>query len=170
MRSCRVVRASGCQWRSRNTLGFDPSILRHYKIWGAAVLSNVYKKWKKSYKIPLKKKNFLIWFDSSFANIRVFYALLTSKSLLPWGPKIKNTVVLAHLPPFTWFFFVFSLTLPIVRCRMYLRLGRPYPKCISSAVVSSGFFVIVDSRILGGFPLHYFRVWTSIKHLASFAE
>jgi hypothetical protein len=62
------------------------------------------------------------------------------------------------------------LTLPIVRCRMYLRLGRPYPKCISSAIVISGFFVFADSRILGGFPLHYFRVWTSIKHLASFAE
>jgi hypothetical protein len=36
MRSSRVIRASGCQCRSRNYPGFDPSILRHSGIWGAA--------------------------------------------------------------------------------------------------------------------------------------
>ncbi len=36
MRSCRVVRASDSQCRSRNCPGFDPSILRHSGIWGAA--------------------------------------------------------------------------------------------------------------------------------------
>ncbi len=34
----------------------------------------------------------------------------------------------------------------------------------------SGFFVIVYFRILWGFPLHYFRVWNSMKLLANFAE
>ncbi len=36
MRSSRVVRASDSQWRSRNCPGFNPSILRHSGIWGAA--------------------------------------------------------------------------------------------------------------------------------------
>ncbi len=36
MRSIRVVRASGSQCRSRNCPGFDPSILRHIRIWEAA--------------------------------------------------------------------------------------------------------------------------------------
>jgi hypothetical protein len=36
MRSTRVVRASNSQCRSRNCLGFDPSILRHNGICGAA--------------------------------------------------------------------------------------------------------------------------------------
>ncbi len=47
MRSSRVVRASGCQCQSRNSLGFDPSILRHSGIWETAdeaVLTNVHKK------------------------------------------------------------------------------------------------------------------------------
>ncbi len=43
----QVVGASGCQCQSRNSPGFDPSILRHSGIWGAAddaVLNNVHKK------------------------------------------------------------------------------------------------------------------------------
>jgi hypothetical protein len=36
MRSSRVVRAPDCQCQSRNSPGFDPSILRHSGIWGAA--------------------------------------------------------------------------------------------------------------------------------------
>jgi hypothetical protein len=36
MRSSRVVRAYDCQCQSRNSPGFDPSILRHNGIWGAA--------------------------------------------------------------------------------------------------------------------------------------
>ncbi len=36
MRSSRVVRASDRQFRSRNSPGFDPSILRHSGILGAA--------------------------------------------------------------------------------------------------------------------------------------
>ncbi len=46
MRSCLVVRASDCQCRSRYSPGFDPSILRHSGIWGAAdeaVLNTVYR-------------------------------------------------------------------------------------------------------------------------------
>jgi len=49
-----VVRASGCQCQSCNSPGFDPSILRHSGIWGAAyeeLLNNVHKK-KKVQKIP----------------------------------------------------------------------------------------------------------------------
>ncbi len=44
MRSSRMVRASGCQCQSRNSPGFDPSVLRHSGISGAAdetVLNNV---------------------------------------------------------------------------------------------------------------------------------
>ncbi len=57
MRYSRVVRASGRQCQNRNSPGFDPSILRHSGIWGAAdeaVLNNVHKK-KKVKKSPLKK-------------------------------------------------------------------------------------------------------------------
>ncbi len=46
MTTSRAVRASGCQCQSCNSPGFDPSILRHSGICGAAdeaVLSNVYK-------------------------------------------------------------------------------------------------------------------------------
>ncbi len=55
MKSSRVVRASDSQCRSRNCPGFDPSILRHSGIWGAAdeaVLNIVRKK-----PPPPKKKN-----------------------------------------------------------------------------------------------------------------
>ncbi len=58
MRSSRVVRAFDSQCCSRNCPGFDPSILRHSGIWGAAdeaVLSIVHKKIQKT---PLKK---VIW-------------------------------------------------------------------------------------------------------------
>jgi hypothetical protein len=44
--SSLVVRASDCQCRSRNSPGFDPSILRHSEIWGAAdeaMLNTVHK-------------------------------------------------------------------------------------------------------------------------------
>ncbi len=36
MRSRLVIKASDCQCRIRNSPGFDPSILRHSRIWGAA--------------------------------------------------------------------------------------------------------------------------------------
>jgi len=36
IRPSRVVRASDCQCRSHNSPGFNPSILRHSGIWGAA--------------------------------------------------------------------------------------------------------------------------------------
>ncbi len=53
MRCTRVARASDSQCRSRNCIGFDPSILRHSGIWGAAdeaVLNKVhtFKKSKKN--------------------------------------------------------------------------------------------------------------------------
>ncbi len=47
IRSSRVVRASACQCRSRKSHGFDPSILGHSEIWGAAdeeVLNTVHRK------------------------------------------------------------------------------------------------------------------------------
>ncbi len=47
MRSSQTVRASDCQCQSRNSPGFDPSILRHSEIWGAAdeeVLNKVHTK------------------------------------------------------------------------------------------------------------------------------
>jgi hypothetical protein len=52
MRSSRAPRASGCQCQSHNSPGFDPSILRHSGIRGAAdeaVWNNVHEK------NPLKK-------------------------------------------------------------------------------------------------------------------
>ncbi len=52
MRSSQLVKASGYQCQSRNSPGFDPSILRRSRIWGAAdeaVLNNVYRN-KKIYK------------------------------------------------------------------------------------------------------------------------
>jgi hypothetical protein len=58
MRSCRAVKASGCQCWSCNSPGFDLSILRHSGIWGAAdesVLNKV--KEEKNPKIsPCKKE------------------------------------------------------------------------------------------------------------------
>jgi hypothetical protein len=48
----RVLRSSGCQCQSRNSPGFDPSILGHSGIWGTAddvVLNKVHK----TQKIPL---------------------------------------------------------------------------------------------------------------------
>ncbi len=49
MRSSQVVRASDSQCRSRNCPGFDPSILRHSGIWGAAdeAVLNIVPKQKK---------------------------------------------------------------------------------------------------------------------------
>ncbi len=47
MRSSRVLKASDCQCQNRNSTGFDPSILGHSGIWGAAdeaVLNKVLKK------------------------------------------------------------------------------------------------------------------------------
>ncbi len=58
MRFSRVVRASDSQYRSRNCPGFDPSMLRHSEIWGAAdeiVLNTVHKK------NPPYKKIFTLW-------------------------------------------------------------------------------------------------------------
>ncbi len=46
-RSSPVVKASNCQWQSRNCPAFKPSILRHIGIWGSAdetVLNTVHKK------------------------------------------------------------------------------------------------------------------------------
>ncbi len=57
MRSSRVVRAFNSQCRSRNCPGFDPSILRHSGILGAAdeaVLNTVQKKKKSQKKSPFK--------------------------------------------------------------------------------------------------------------------
>ncbi len=53
-RSSLVVRASNCQWRSRKSPRFDPGILRHSGIWGAAdeAVLNTVRREKKSKKIP----------------------------------------------------------------------------------------------------------------------
>jgi hypothetical protein len=55
MISSLVVRASDCQCRSRNSPGFNPSILRHRGIWGAAdeaVLNTVHRRRKKIQQNP----------------------------------------------------------------------------------------------------------------------
>ncbi len=64
MRSGRVVRASDSQCRSRNCPGFDPSILRHSGIWGAAdesALNIVHKKEKKAYEAWFPRQGLKIW-------------------------------------------------------------------------------------------------------------
>ncbi len=48
-----VVRASDSQWRSRNCPGFDPSILRHSGIWGAADEAFLNKVQKNPKRMPL---------------------------------------------------------------------------------------------------------------------
>jgi hypothetical protein len=58
MRSSRVARASDSQCQSRNSPGFDPSILRHGGISGAAdetVLKKVHIKSKKPVKLHIGK-------------------------------------------------------------------------------------------------------------------
>jgi hypothetical protein len=77
MRSSKVVRASDCQCQSHNCSGFDPSILRHSGIWGAAdeaVVNNVYRK-----KIPPLKQNsvllrFALIFLLHFAYLKFVFA------------------------------------------------------------------------------------------------
>jgi hypothetical protein len=59
MRSSRVVRASGCRFQTRNSPGFDPTILRHSEILGAAddaVLNNVHKTKKRKKTQPTLNK------------------------------------------------------------------------------------------------------------------
>ncbi len=59
MRPSQVVRAADCQCRSRNSPGFDPSILRHSGIWGVAdeaVLNTVHIK-EKIQKSPCNSRN-----------------------------------------------------------------------------------------------------------------
>jgi hypothetical protein len=55
MRSSRLVRASDCQCRSRNSPGFDPSILRHSRSGGATNETVLNKVPYIRKKIPLKK-------------------------------------------------------------------------------------------------------------------
>jgi hypothetical protein len=57
MRSSRMVSVSDSQCRSRNCPGFDPSILQHSGIWGAADVAVLIKYWKIK-KSPLRKFKF----------------------------------------------------------------------------------------------------------------
>jgi hypothetical protein len=68
MRSSLVVRASDCQCRSRNSPGFDPGILRHSGIWGAAdeaVLNTVHRS-KKNAKNPPVNNGRCLFFWAMF--------------------------------------------------------------------------------------------------------
>jgi hypothetical protein len=59
MISSRVIRAFGCQCQSRNSPGFETSILRDSGIWGAAeeaVLNNVHNSEKFLINTPCKKQ------------------------------------------------------------------------------------------------------------------
>jgi hypothetical protein len=69
MRFSRVVRASDSQCRSRNCTGFDPSILRHSGIWGAAdetVLNTVHKKNQTNSLLKIRIRT-----SSPFKNMRI---------------------------------------------------------------------------------------------------
>ncbi len=83
MRSSREVRASDSQCQSRSCPGFDPSILRHSGIWGAAddtVLNKVLENSKKS---PWKKRdsNTSLWCQpAAWSWIFVILVPNTSKS------------------------------------------------------------------------------------------
>ncbi len=91
-RSCRAVKANDSQCRSRNCPGFDPSILRHSGIWGAAneaELNIVYKKKKKSPKnSPL---NFFITDQAMHEKI-----LPTQISMFRWNPEMTQIPASKH--------------------------------------------------------------------------
>ncbi len=83
MRSSLVVRASDCQCTSCNGPGFDPSIRRHSKIWGAAdeaVLNIVRKKKRKNPpKNYLKKKKKNISMPRNIVVCRLCAAVLSAE-------------------------------------------------------------------------------------------
>ncbi len=93
-RSSRGVRVSGCQCQSRIIPGFDPSLLRQSRIWGAAgeaVLNNVQKKEKilffarKTDRASLFVQQMDVWFISGSTS--KFYetaALLLILDLINW--------------------------------------------------------------------------------------
>ncbi len=118
MTSSRVVWASGCQCQCRNSLGFDPSILRHSGIWEAAneaVLNNVHKKEKNPMKAPLRLyvnmdpgSSYLIIFCRVFTINMVYLLYLLYSTLIHspshhiltvsvnYGIEIKTTQVPLH--------------------------------------------------------------------------
>ncbi len=72
--STRVVKMSGCQCQSRNSPGFDPSVLRYSGIWGAAdeaVLNNANNKRK------LKPKKSPFWSSSNWCKRLINMTLTT---------------------------------------------------------------------------------------------
>ncbi len=82
MRSNQVVRAPDRQWQSRNCPGFDPSILRHSGILGAADETGLKSTARKSKNHPKKLNNFLDRFFSHFRG-KNRYNVLTSPACCP---------------------------------------------------------------------------------------
>ncbi len=85
MRSSLLVRASDCQCTSYNGPGFDSSIRRHSRIWGAAdeaVLNIVRKKEKKISPTKLFFSSFLFWPYLDLAHSTIMNILVDQ----PTGP------------------------------------------------------------------------------------
>jgi hypothetical protein len=91
MSSRLVVRASDCQCRSRNSPGFDPSILRHSGIWGAAdetVLNTVHRRKKNPKNPPVRNQNKSV--SKQTLSVRIKIKVLPSNQYtLPVWVKVK---------------------------------------------------------------------------------
>jgi hypothetical protein len=102
MRSSLVVRASDCQCRSRNSPGFDPSILRRSVIRGAAdeaVLNTVHRRKKNQENLP---GNF--GWNPCTALCR--YLVIESKSFPILKGKVASSIVDKYRTTFhTWNIF-----------------------------------------------------------------
>jgi hypothetical protein len=81
-----VVKAADCQCQSRNSPGFDSSILRHSGIWGAAdeaVLNIVHR----------KKTTCFFYFAKSFEDFLGFFPIVkTAVVLLFKGTGLRNRI------------------------------------------------------------------------------
>jgi hypothetical protein len=98
MRYSRVFRASDSQCRSRNCPGFNPSILRYSRIWGAAdktVLNTVKKSPLKKHTIPYRlvgfEKKKKIFYFPSYTDIQYhaqYIKLYIYNSFFYWRARV----------------------------------------------------------------------------------
>ncbi len=117
MRSSRVVRASDCQCQSLNGPGFDPSILRHSGIWGAAdeaVLNKVHEK-------TIKDRTGTVQ-----------YAITMHTSSVRCCPA-------------RWFFYPIRLQ-TVLYSSLNLTSTVPYPDSVADLHWGSGFYLCIKSQ------------------------
>ncbi len=88
IRFSRVVRASDSQCRSRNCPGFDPSVLWHSGVWGAAhetVLNTVHKNIKKISWALSTGAAFLDAVSLTFLTSQYWLYIVQYSSIIPYG-------------------------------------------------------------------------------------